>query len=290
MWQIFALIAALCWTSVAILDKFVLGHEIKDPELATVVAGSAIFITFFAISLAFGKILLPLNVIIISIIGGIGYALAIWLYYKAIKKEELSRSLAWLSLIPLFVLVYEYFYLGVVLSSSKYLGIFLIVAGAIMISVKKISLKGKLNIAVLFAILSAFFYSVRNVAIKHATLQTDFWSLLFWIGVGGAIVSLVLLIFHHPHIIRKARRGIEHLIINGFLSAIAVVFFTIAATLGPISLVSAMIEIEPLLVFIIATFISITHPGIIKEKITLRILLQKLIAISIIIAGAVLIV
>lgn len=41
LWITFALLAALAWAIVGILDKYVITHELKDPILATVMFGGA---------------------------------------------------------------------------------------------------------------------------------------------------------------------------------------------------------------------------------------------------------
>lgn len=289
-WIILAILAALVWTAVNIIDKFIITKELRDPILATVISGISTFVLFGVVALLFGNILLPLSTIVIAIIAGAAFNIAILLYYFAMSKEEVSRFIPVLSAVPLFVLFFSFIFLGERFPALTYLGILLLVAGAILISLKKITRRIGINVAFLIAISAALFYALRNIALKFATVQASIWPIFFWVGVGGGIVSLFLFAMHHPHIRRKARLGVKHLLFVGSLTAIALFIFTIAISIGPVSLVSALLEVQPLFVFLAAAALSVFYPKFLKEKITKSIIMQKALAMVLIIVGAVLII
>ena len=287
-WVLLALGAALLWTAVNIIDKHVLSHELHDPILATVCSSTALFCLFTIVSLFHGSIALPATTRGIAVFAGICYSIAILLYYEAISKEEVSRAMPVFGLIPIFVAILAFFLLGETFTTLTYLGIGLIVIGAILVSLRKLDFHFKT--AFFMAVVSSLFFAFRNVSTKVATLHNSIWAILFWIGIGGGFVTILLLVAHHPHIRKRAKLGIKYLIIVGILMAVAFFAFTFAITTGPVSLVSALIQTQPVFVFFAATLLSRYWPGFIYEKISKDILLQKSLAIIMIVIGALLIV
>ena len=289
-WIILAILAALIWSAVNIIDKFIISHELRDPILATVVFGIVSFILFGIVSLIFGNIFLSLTTIIIAIAVGVFYTIGGLFYYVELRKEEVSRFIPILSTIPIFVLIFAFIFLGERFAALTYLGIILIVLGAILVSIKKITYKVGFSATFLIAIGAALFFALRDVLTKVATLQASIWSILFWVGIGSGLVSIFLFSLHHPHIRKQAELGIKHLILVAALGVTAFFIFIMAILNGPVSLVSALVGVRSLFVFIAATVLSIYWPKILKEKITKSILLQKIIAIILVIIGAILVV
>jgi hypothetical protein len=73
------------------------------------------------------------------------------------------------------------------------------------------------------------------------------------------------------------------------LNLVAVLFLTIAASIGFVSLVSALSSIQPLFVLLFIVILSIFTPKILKEEIGKKTLLLKFIAIVLMITGAILV-
>jgi len=288
LWIFLSILAALLWTIVNIIDKYIIS-EVRDPILATVISGISTFLLFEIASLSFGDIFLNYYTVLISILAGVVYNLAVWLYYSAMNKEEVSRIIPIISTTPIFVLIFGFIFLGEKFALTTYLGVILIVVGAVLISIKK-TYKIEFSTAFLIAISAAIFFSLRNVLIKFATLQASIWSIFFWVGVGGGITSVFLFSLHRPHIRKKDKSKIKYLLLVGGLTAIGFFVFTLAVSVGPVSLVSALVETQPLFVFLSATILSVFYPKILKEKITKIIILQKMVAITMIIIGCILIV
>lgn len=292
LWIILVVIAAFLWTIVSLIDKFVLSHEMNDPILASVIAGTMTSILFvFASLFSRNQIIISYNLILLSLFAGIVYTIAIYLYYYAVKKGEISKVVSFLSVTPIFVLILAFLFLNEKLILRNYFGIFLIVFGAFLISLKK-NRNSEYSVSRVFLIVvgASILLSLRDFAVKYGSLQVSIWSILFWIGIGSGLMSFYLFYKHHPHVRKKAKKGIKHLFLGRFVSSISLLLFLIAVSLGPVSLVSALVKIQVLFIFIGATALSNFKPHFIKEKITSSIILQKLIAITIIIAGAFLIV
>lgn len=290
LWVFLALLAAFLWSIVNILDKFAITNKVKDPIIATILSGVATFLLFILASLVIGKIFLPVKVIIFAFLAGVFYNVAVWLYYIVLSKEEVSRYIPIIATAPIFVTIFAFIFLGERLSFLKYLGIIIIVLGAILIGIKKNTYKLALGASFLVAISAAIFFALRNIFIKFATPEANVWSILFWVGIGGISSIFLFLLFQSGNLKKIQTEDSFLFLLIGIITAIAFFVFTAALSIGSVSLVSGLVNVELLVVFLMATFLSLFYPKIIKEKVTRKIIAQKLFAITIIIIGAILII
>jgi drug/metabolite transporter (DMT)-like permease len=288
-WILLTLFAAFVWAIADIICKHVVSDELKDPVLSAVIGGMVIFIIFGAVYFLFGNSGIPSsNIIIIAIFSGVFYSIAILLFYKTLMHEEVSRVIPMTKTEPLFVLLLATIFLGEVFTPLKYIGIFLLVSGAILISFKKLG-QFKIRGALWMALITAMAYATRTVLFKYANTFAETTSLLLWVAIGGLSASLVLFAFHHPRILKKFKRGIEHLVLVGCLTAAGFLIFVMAMSQAPVSLVSSLVCVQLLFVFIIASMFTKIKPEIVREELKESTIILKIIAIVIIIAGAVLI-
>lgn len=166
------------------------------------------------------------------------------------------------------------------------------VAGAFLISTKnQTKRRFKISKALGLVLIAVLFFAARSLLLNYITLKASFFQVIFYTSLGSLIVALLLVFFKHPHIKRKLElKGIKHLMISNLVSVIGLAFYMIAISLKEVSLVSAFGSVQDLFVFIFATLLTKIKPTIVKEKITRKILMLKLLAIALIIAGSVLIV
>ena len=287
LWFLLVILAAFLWALVDLSGKFVMDKEVGDAFLAAGTSGIPEFLILTFVALYFSGIITSLSVIIPSLSVGVFYAVALYTYYLGVEEEDIDRFVPTLSLTTIFTLFLAYFFLGESFSLLVYLGIVGIIAGAVLISMKGIhtfqSKKG-----FLIGILTALLFSLRDVILKFATMNVSFWSVLFWVGVGGSLTSLFFLLFRFS-VVEKSFTGEKHLLEIGFLATFGYLTYVIAISLGPVSLVGAMIKVKILMVFLGSTAISRVHPEIIYEKLDKITIIQKLIAIIVIILGVFLI-
>lgn len=285
LWIVLVLIAVLTFALDDLLNKFVITKEVRDPYLGTAVFGFIALAVFTAISLSMGSISFDPELSLIGVITGLVTSSALWFYFSALSKEEVSRAMPILGTAPLFVLPFGFFLFGEVFTPLKYLGIGLIVLGSALLSFKDVKGVFKLDRLMFLMFAAAFFFALRNVFVKLSTQSTAIWSVLFWIGIGRGLVSTAITALHHPKLKEKAEKGIEHLFLTGSFSSIGMITLFLAISLGPVSLVSAFLGMKPLLVLLLATLVTLLHPSFIREKITSRILIQKISSTVMIVLG-----
>lgn len=227
----------------------------------------------------------------VALVCGAFYLLAELLYYKAAQLEEISRVISLLYLDPLFTAVLSAFFLREFFSPLKYLGVGLLVSGAIAISYKKgngLSFKG----AFWFCILSAFLFACYNLQVKFLVNRMDFWTAFSYIRFGTFLCALPIFYFQFG-IFKKLAQ--EHagqfslMMFNNFLVYLGAFFYTIASSLGYATLTTSINAIQPLFVLILTVAFSIFYPAILKEELNKRVIFQKLFAVALMFAGVLLI-
>jgi transporter family protein len=298
LWVLLSVLAAFLWSLVAVIDKHAITDELRDPALATSISGVVMFAVFALISVFFGVETAP-DVILFATLAGIFFNIAIFFYYKAMQHEEASRVIPILMTTPVFVLVFASVFLRESFSPVQYLGIFFLVIGAILITLKRnekgfsaFRKKSKVFLSAVagVAFLSTLAYAVRNILTEYAIRGVGPFSIFLWMGIGTLITSVVIFSLHRPKISKKARKGIKHVKLSKLLSAAAMFILTIAISQNTVSLPSALASIEALFVFVIAVLLSKHRPKIIREELKGSALFLKFIAIVIIILGSFMIV
>lgn len=287
LWLYFSLLAALLYGISVVIAKYAITDELKDPIVGVVVARLT-----HSIPLVFLLLLFPLTTAFLPAVAGFTagalYSFASYFWYRAMKEGEASRLTPLINSSPIVVLIISILFLGEIFTPLRYVGIALIIAGAILLSFKK-GMSFKKSLVIAMALLSMIFYALRNVSIELSTLGADFLSILPWIGIGGITISLIFLGFHHPHLRKKSWKGVEHIILAEAFSLGGLILFTYAASIGFISLVSAVSSLEIFFVFIIAAILSRHRPHILREEMGESALLLKGISIALIFLGLVLI-
>lgn len=294
-WIFFTLLAGFIWTVVNIFDKHIIGHECRDPIVAIVVKSYTLF-TVFAIAafLSGASIAIPEPLVWISLITGAVLSTGIYFYYASIRRADVSKVVPIFSTAPLFTLLLGAVFLGERFTLLIYIGIALIVIGAITISAKHLRHHITFDRAALLALCVAGTSAIRSVLIKYQTDQVTIWPLLFWIGLGCMIVATPLLIEHWSHIKIHSKKhfqhGVKYLIITDIFDALGCLSLMIAISLGPVSLVTAILHTKPLIVFVTATVLSVFWPKFLHERMTPRILAKKIVGTLLIVGGALLVI
>jgi len=291
-WILFSILAAVCWSVVNVVDKYILTKWVKEPIVPVMILGFVGLMSSFIIFFINGFVQLSYYHILLAIIGGVFYMFMNILYFKAVKIEEISRVIPLFYLTPLFVLVLATIFLKEIFTPIKYMGIILLVIGAILISMKKFQISfGK---AFWFMIIASFSLSIYSVLIKYLLNFADFWTIFAYLRIGVFIALIPFLYSNFRHLISTVREnGIKVVFIIGFnesLNLFAVLLFTLASSIGFVTLVNAIASVQPFFVLLFAVIFSIFYPQTLKEEINKSTMFIKLTAIVLIFIGSLLII
>jgi transporter family protein len=289
-WILFSVLAALTWAVVNIIDKYVLDKLVRKPIIPVMVMGVIGLIASIFIFIFKGFSYLSIFNILLTFISGFFYVIAILFYFKAVQIEEISRIIPLWHFAPLFTLILATIFLGEIFTPIKYIGILLLVSGVILISYKK---EIKIGKAAWFMIFGSFLLSINYVLTKYLLNFTDYWTIFSYVRIGSFLTLIPILYLNFPELmltVRKhGKKAVGLMSLAEILNLAAVLFITIAAAIGFVSLVNALSSVQPFFVLLFAVILSVFYPKILKEEIGKSVILLKITAIALMFAGVILI-
>jgi uncharacterized membrane protein len=225
-------------------------------------------------------------------LSGILYMGAMLFYLRALQGEEASVVAPFFQAGPLFGYVLAYLVLGETLSSQQMAGGALIVIGALLVSLRFApslpspasgggSGRGfKARLAMLM-LACAFTMAVVGLIFKVFAARMEFWTTIFWMFSGEAIFGTAMLLI--PAIRREflavLRANTAALLSinasNELINLGGGLGNRYALTLAPLSLVQAIGSTTTLFVFAFGILLSMFFPGLSRENLSPRDLVQK---------------
>lgn len=293
LWAILAVAAAFVWSIGNVLDKFAVTKLARNPAVPLMFLG---VISLFASLLIYAfkgfSGLSPFH-ILLAIAVGMALIPAILLYFKALQIDEVSRIIPILYVSPLFILIMAAFFLGEVFTYEKYLGIFLLVAGAVLVSVKNLK-KFRFGEGFKLILASTLIGSVMSVITKYLLNFADFWTILSYgrIGMFLAVIPFFFINFKDLAYTLKKHGAKAAAVISAGDSLGMFGGFLMAAAfqLGFVTLATAVGSVQPFFVLLFTVALSRLCPKIIKEEVDKRTVFMKLIAILLMFIGVILII
>jgi transporter family protein len=292
LWVIYPIFATMLFAILNILDKFVLSKWVKNALVPVLVAGIIELLSVFLIFLFHGFSFLSLTNIAWAFVAGIFYVVTLVSYYKAAQIEEISRVAPLYNIAPLFTLILAAIFLGEIFSPFKYLGILLLISGAIMISLRSLKII-KLNNAFWLMLLAALSIGVGNVIIKYLLSYADFWTIFGYERLGEIFALLPIIYVSFPDLFATVKKygmkTVGLMSIGAAVNLIGLLLVTIATSVGYVTLVSALSGVQPFFVLLFAIILSVFFPRILKEEVGKSVIAIKILAIILIFVGVLMI-
>jgi drug/metabolite transporter (DMT)-like permease len=212
------------------------------------------------------------------------------LFYN-LRRVEVSQIIPVVQTYPIFVALIAVPLLGESLSSLEWLAIVIVVAGAVLVSMRESSSgSNTLNLKLLAMLFTAsLLFALADVAGKYALDYMSFWNFFWfssfsmsaiWFALSARIKTAVQLSGI------KEKKTVFILLVTDEILVIVgttLLFFSIAN--GPVSLVSTIAGIRPMFVFIFAMAVNYICPAFLKTKMNRKILIIRLIATAMIVGG-----
>lgn len=297
-WFFIALVSPALWSVTNHLDKYLISKYIKGGGIgALMVFSSLIGLFLIPLIYAFFPDVIKIDPLQAVLICGNAflYLFAVLPYFYALQKDEASIVVPMFQLVPVMSYGLSYAILGETLSNFQIIGGLLVVLGAIGISFELAegkTVKFKSDVFLLMA-LSSFFYSLNFILFKYFALELDFWTVSFWEYVGFVIFAILILLFiknyRNEFLSLMKENKIPVLGLNGFneiVNIIAKLSFNFASTLAPVTMVWIVNGTQPFFVFLYGIILTIFFPHISQERLSRKHLIQKIVAITIMFAGA----
>ncbi|MFH0952417.1 MAG: DMT family transporter [Patescibacteria group bacterium] len=281
-----AIFSGFLYSITNIIDKFVVSKHIPKPIIMTIII--SLFIGLVGlIYLPFTEIVAVGHLLILFISSCLSFA-ACLIYFEVIKYEEPSRIVPLFSFITIFITILGAIFLGEIFSLITYIGIGIILAGAWTISSKRNILSPFTSRFFGLMVLCSFLWAVNYVLLKYLVDQYPVSTIIAYDFIFHGAIAIVLLLFFYRSFIKfwqEKRKYVLIELISESISIFAYYFFLLAASLWYVSLASAVGTVQYLFVFLLAVILNKYRPGILDEQINRRIMIQKIIAIVLIIGG-----
>lgn len=294
MWLLIVVSAYFLNAVAAVVDKFLIAKKIPNP---------AVYTFFIAALGLLGLVLIPWGFywpgvlqFLVALLAGLTFTFALLYLFKALSLNEASRITPFIGgLSPIFVLIFSFLFLTERLGPNQLLAFFLIVAGSIVITWEKTQRKGLIK-GFAFAVFSALLFGISYTLTKYVYNHQAFISGFVWMRMAAFLGALLLLFCAaNRQAIRERLRGSDVKVGGLFLfgqasGALSFILVNYAISLANVSLVNALQGLQYVFLLLMVLILAKWRPRILEEKLKGRILIQKVAAILLIVAGLALLV
>jgi len=302
-WFFIALGAPFLWAIVNIADDYLVSrYSQKDKERSS--GGLVLFSSLIGIFIAFFILLFTKGIFNISILDKVllfttGGLTIIWIifYLYSLEIEDISVIVPWFLVAPIFGYVLGYIILGETLTLFQIIGSMIILTGSVLIS---IDFRGEKRIfkkkMVLYMVLACLAIAISGIIFKFVTIGTggNFWVSSFWEYFGLGIFGLLIYGFvpkyrDEFHFMNKTGGKKIFLvnIVSELMSVSGNLLTNFALLLAPVAMVFLVSSFQPAIVLLLTIIGTKFFPHIIKEDISRRVLIPKIIAIVVMIIGSI---
>jgi drug/metabolite transporter (DMT)-like permease len=277
LWVLLALIAPFRLAAVSVIDKIILDRYVRTPLLYPFYTG--VVEAILGVSVITIILLARLEDVNLSVIGGsmaMGSlrGIALVALVGALRHEQVSRVVALWFLNPIIVAGLAIIFLSESISTLAIVAIAMASLGAGVVSwTGGGSSRGFMRpSAIVMALGAALAWAVANILAKYFVDGDSFWQFFFGsrIGFGG---TLLLLVFS-----RKVRREAPHgwrsrpllwmYLLAEITITVSLILYYSAINMGPVSLVSALGALQPLLVLVYSIALALLFPAAFSGWIT----------------------
>lgn len=297
LWLIVAISAYFILAIVFLVDKYLLVGPLPNPKVYAFYVGTLGILALILAPFVGFFIPEPFQ-IILSLVAGVFFILALFCLYKALRLFEASRVVPAIGgLTPLFSfgLIYLFSLGKETLSLLESITFLLLILGSILVTAEKEKFITQKSLRI--SALAAFFFAMSFVLTKYVYLAQPFWSGFIWIRIGGFLIAIFFFLSREvkeeiftKQISFKPKTATIFLS-NQAMGAGALILQNWAIALAPlvfVPIINALQGIQYVFLLILATLLSLIFPRILKEEVSKKILFQKIIAILLIGGGLVL--
>jgi drug/metabolite transporter (DMT)-like permease len=298
-WLVYAFSGPILWALSTHIDKYLVERYFKEGSVAVLMVFTAII---GALTLPFiwhyqpDVIALDMQSMAVIAVSGILYMGAIYFYLQALQTEEASTIAPFFQAAAVFGLLLGYFVLGEEISFSQIIGVLLIVAGSVLLSLRFGQNTSQVNEYLVALMLAcALAVSLSSLIFKFFAVRDEFWTTTFWNFVGQALFGGILML------IAENRRQFAKMMQSNAGAVLSVNLANELINLGgnlgvrytlllaPLGIVQAISSTTSFFVLFFGVLLSLFFPELGREVIGFGSLLQKFISIILVVSGVLLI-
>ncbi len=313
-WLLITIIAYLVFAVSFLIDKYLLSGPVPNPKAYAFYVGILGVLVLLIIPFVGFSIPSVHQIAVSFLAGAVGIYSIFWLY-QALSKFEASRVVPAVGgMAPVFTMALIYLFSRgeEILGLTEFFAFLLLVSGSVLITYEagKTPLKG-----LPISTLTAFFTALSFVLTKYVYLNQPFWSGLIWIRFGGITAALFFLFYQEVRQdffsrqrflflqflkkfetireknfteyevpLSRIENGKTAIIFlaNQALASFAVLIREWAVFLAPlayITIINALAGVQYVFLLLLIFLVAWLFPGVLKEKISGKVLFRKIFAI-----------
>ncbi|MFA5029841.1 MAG: GRP family sugar transporter [Patescibacteria group bacterium] len=293
-WLIIIAFAYLLNAVATTTDKFLLSKKISNPAIYAFFIGALSVLGVIIAPFGF-KLGYPLWLVLLDLVSGLIFAFAYLYMFKALSKNEASRITPFMGgWQPIFVLILASVFLDERLSILGLLAFLVILAGTWLISRQKTTAKTRAGY--FLAIIATLLFAISYTLSKYLFTSQDFITVFVWARIGTFLGALLFLLPGRnrrdikKEVTQPQKKAGSLFIFGQVCGALSFILVNYVISISSsVAIVNALRGLEYVFLLIIILALSKKFPKILEEKMTPKILTQKIIAIVLIITGLVLI-
>jgi len=275
---------------VDLMDKFLITARKLEPvkyTFYTVVTGLLLLVVW-----PWNYQVASMRQILLLMISGGAFSLAIYVFFKALSEGEVSRVVPFVfGLVPVFDILISLATGRDILRISEVAAMFLLIPGALLVSHQNKSGWGK---HVGIKTLAAFLFSVYYALWQYSSQAGPVLNNLMWNRLGAAAILLILLIipgFRHKVFaveeVKSKSSTSAIFLFKQMLGGLNFVFLSFLLVLGKISIINGLLGFRYIFLLIFSVFLSKKRKHLIEEELNSDILNQKAFGIVLIFVGTI---
>lgn len=293
-WVVIALAGAAVSSVVSIFDKTVIYRYARTPltlPLLIGIAQTSVGIVLLAIvRVPEGATLEP---VLWALLSGAVFGISAQFLMHVLYANEVSRTIPVFQSYPIFTAIYAFFFLGEKLGAVEWLAIVVVVAGAVLISLRPGSSYRSLFLDKAFVLLMIG-SAIQGSAHVFGKVAVDELPVLFThalrsLSLGGVFLAFSLRsgpVDDVRTFIRTCSPALRFVAMNELIIATAGLLLLLwALSLGPASLVTALSSARAFFLVIYSTALALVWRGALGEITTRGVVAIKLASTALIVAG-----
>jgi len=230
--------------------------------------------------------------ILLLLVAGVLWQVLTYLYVIALSVEEVSRVVPLWNLAPPFTLVLAWLFLGERLSVMDYAAFAVLLFGAVLISTHIRQLKSmRLSKAFWLMLLATFLIVIHLVIMKYLLRSYSVLMLFLFIQLIGFLMAIMLFPFKRPRetfthdVTLLSKGGIALFATMSLISFAAYLVYNYAISYGPLTMIAGLDGFQSLFLFIFTVLLSRFFPRILREDISMPVIVQKVVALVFLFVG-----
>ena len=216
--------------------------------------------------------------------------LVLYFYLKALSGDEVSITVIFYQLVPVFAYGLGFLILGEVLTTIQLAAMAIVILGTSIVAFE-VDTENRFSVrrsTIFYMSAASFCWALESVIFKAVALEERVVRSLFWEHIALTVIGAGLFLFvrsYREHFLSAVRLNSKAIfglnVLNELLYMLGNAILAVAYLLAPVALVLLAESYQPVFAIAIGVFFTLFFPRIIEEKIRLKHLSQKLIALAI---------